>query len=210
MHPANLATTTSGGFFMIRFLCIVCLTVIMASCQTTPPKEEPLNNDSKDSVAPFYPFPQYLQDQISYVDTTPFAIIRIVKKDGITIDSGLVEKPAFKEATLPFASIDPNSNALKDKYEESSFQDLSLEAITFMIVARDTTLPLQEATVLLHPETKRVKRVMQKKVISAADSTITQQLLWIHNQRCQIAEIISKKDGTQYTRSISYVWDEPM
>lgn len=195
---------------MVRFLCFVCLLVIMASCQTTPHKEEALNDASKDSIARFYPFPQYLQDQISYVDTTPFAIVRIVKTDGITTDSGLVDKPAFKQATMSFASIDPNTNSLKDKYEESSFQDLSLEAVTFMIVAKDTTLPLQEATVLLHPETKRVKRVMQKKVIDAGDSTITQQLLWIHNQRCQIAEIISKKDGSQYTRSITYVWDAPL
>ena len=195
---------------MMRFLCFVCLTVIMASCQTTPHKEEASKDVSKDSVARFYPFPQYLQDQISYVDTTPFAIIRILKTDGTTTDSGLVDKSVFRQATMPFAAIDPNSNSLKDKYEESSFQDLSLEAVTFMIVAKDTTLPLQEATVLLHPETKRVKRVMQRKVIDAADSTISQQLLWIHNQRCQIAEIISKKDGTQYTRSIAYVWDAPL
>lgn len=194
---------------MAKYLWLCGFIAVMAACQTAPHSIEDTPGTTKDSVTRFYPFPQYLQDQIAYVDSTPFAIIRIVKINGITSDSGLVDKQTFKQNVMPFATVDPNSNALKHKYEESSFQDLSLEAVTFMIVAKDSSLPLQEATVLLHPETKKVKRLMQKKIIGSADSTITQQLLWIHNQRCQIAEIISKKDGSQYTRSVAFIWDAP-
>lgn len=195
---------------MVKYLISWCVLLTFAACQTATPSKNEAAGKSVDSVARFYPFPQYLQEQIAYVDTTPFAIIRIVKTNGQTTDSGLVDKQIFRQSVLPFASIDPNNNALKDQYEESSFQDLTLEAVTFMIVAKDPGLPLQEATVLLHPETKRVKRVMQKKIVSTADSSVTQQLLWIHNQRCQISEIITRKDGTQYTRSIAYVWDAPL
>lgn len=195
---------------MVKYLWLCGLIVMVAACQTSSHSKETIDSASKDSVTRFYPFPQYLQQQLAFVDTTPFAIIRIEKINGTTADSGLVNKQVFMQAMLPFTAIDPNTNELKDQYEESSFQDLSLEAVTFMIVAKDSTLPLQEATVLLNPETKKVKRVMQKKIIASADSTVTQQLLWIHNQRCQIAEIISKKDGSQYTRSIAYVWDAPL
>ncbi|MCU0395440.1 MAG: hypothetical protein MUF29_06000 [Chitinophagaceae bacterium] len=195
---------------MNRFLLFLLVATGWMACQPADSGDADAagNKPATDSATRLYPFPQYLQGQISYVDSMPLPIWRIEKMEGRLIDSSLVSKEAFKAAVLPFTQPDPNSLALKGKYQETSFQDLSLEAITFSITSTDPDLELQQADILIHPETQRVKHVMQKRIRQEADSTVVQQLLWIHNLRCQISEIIQKADGKQYVRSISYVWDE--
>lgn len=195
---------------MMNRIILLLLAAGWMSCQPADSNDAAAagTTSAPDSATTFYPFPQYLQDQISYVDSMPLPIWRIEKREGRLIDSGLVSKEAFKAAVLPFTRPDPNSLAWKGKYLETSFQDLSLEAVTFSITATDPDLELQQADILIHPETQRVKHVMQKRILQEGDSTVVQQLLWIHNLRCQISEIIQKADGKQYARSISYVWDE--
>jgi hypothetical protein len=200
---------------MHTFLLLFSSTLLLISCGNATQSDEASTNladasdDTAESKEPLYPFTQYLSGQVAYVDSTPIAIEKIVKLNGVTTDSGYIDKAAFKTAMNVFTSIDPNTYALRSQYKEVSFQDLSIPSLTFSITSKDASLPLQQADILLNPETKRVKHVVLNFITTAGDSTVTKRLLWDHNMKCQIMESIEFGDGKQYTRITQYIWDKP-
>jgi len=139
----------------------------------------------------------------------PLAVEKIVKLNGVTIDSNYIDKAAFKAAIATFISIDPNTIELRSRYKEISFQDLTIPALTFSITSKDATLPLQQADILLNPDTKKVKHVVLNIITALGDSTVTKRILWDHNMKCQIMESIEHSSGKQYTRITQYIWDKP-
>lgn len=200
---------------MRKFLLLFSSALFLLSCgdSTQSGKSSAtLSEESEDSAdlkEPLYPFPQYLSGQVAYVDSTPIAVEKIVKLNGVTTDSGYIDKAAFKAAMNAYTAIDPNTYALRSQYKEVSFQDLSIPSLTFSITSKDATLPLQQADILLNPDTKRVKHVVLNFITAAGDSTVTKRVLWDHNMKCQIVESIEFSNGKQYTRITQYIWDKP-
>ncbi|HSC53796.1 MAG TPA: hypothetical protein VLC98_09255 [Phnomibacter sp.] len=199
---------------MRKFLWMICCSVLLFACGQKSSDSAEANNAevaTADSSLnePVYPFTQYLQGQMEYIDSTPIAVERIVRINGTTIDSGYMEKPAFKKAMAFLISVDPNTTALRSKYKEESFHDLSIPSLTFSITSIDPNLPLQQADILLHPETKIVKNVMLKFTNTNTDSSVMQRVLWDHNMKCQVVEIVEPTNGKPYTKITQYIWDRP-
>ncbi|TAD85549.1 MAG: hypothetical protein EAY75_11190 [Bacteroidetes bacterium] len=178
---------------------------------TAPTKPAPTITDSTGTAAamePLYPFTQYLKEQIAYVDSTPFAIEKTVYQNGKRTDSGLITHAEFLALAAPFCQYDVNSSPLRTMYNEESFSDLSLNNITFSITSSNPSLPLRQATVLLLPETKRVKNVILQVNTTKGDTTIVDNMLWVHNQSFQISSTLYYGNQRQ-TRNTKVVWDKP-
>jgi hypothetical protein len=171
----------------------------------TPPAE-----DSVDPNIPFYPFLDYLNNQITYVDTTPFGIEKRTDINGRSNDSGFISKDSFKVLAKAFLQIDPNDAALKPNYTENSFTDLTTNRITFSISTKNAALPLQTADILLNADNQQVKNVLLKKQLLSPDSNVLQHLVWVDKMHFQISETITRKDKTSYTRVTRVVWDKPL
>lgn len=169
------------------------------------------NTPSSDTLSkePLYPYPQYIQDQIKYVDSAPLAIEMHSFENGIRIDSTLISRDKFHELAAEFMSPDLNTKELRPLYTEKSFQDLTINSITFSISAKDQSLPLQQADVLLNPETKVVKNIIIKKQSQRGDSSESRTLLWVNNMNFQIISSVSAKDGKPVDRVIKVIWDKP-
>lgn len=163
--------------------------------------------EQQDPNEPFYPFIDFIHAQVAYVDSTPFAIEKIVTINDKTIDSNFISKSDFKLWASEFTAIDPNHASIKPKYKETSLQDLSINRITFSINAIDPNLPLQQADVLVNPENEKVKTVILRRIWEKADSTVSQHLVWIDNRHFQISETIFPKDKEPYTRVTKVIWD---
>jgi hypothetical protein len=198
-----------SGFFMRLLLAFFASAAACAWLPACRPAGQSAIGSAADTLAPLYPFPQYLTDQISYVDSMPLGIERVVKLNGRTIDSGYIDKAAFKAAVAPFAAIDPNLASLRPFYTETSFNDLTLGTITFSISCTDSNALLQKADVLLHADTKKVKYVLLEMTEANDDSVLYRRVNWVHNMRCQVAETIHKKDSS-YDRLTVYIWDKPL
>ncbi|MCU0335528.1 MAG: hypothetical protein MUF62_10880 [Chitinophagaceae bacterium] len=191
---------------LFAFLWLAAAGSALPSCQSGT---STAGGATADTLAPLYPFPQYLADQIRYVDSMPLGIEKVTKLNGRTTDSGYIDKAVFKAAVAPFAAIDPNLASLRPSYTENSFNDLTLGTITFSISCTDSTAVLQKADVLLHADTKKVKYVLLEMTEANEDSVLYRRINWVHNMRCQVAETIQKKDST-YDRITEYIWDKPM
>ncbi len=195
---------------MYKIILAASLAVVFVSCKNNSESNEGKQVEGVTKPEPFYPFPQYLKEQVAYVDSMPLAVQMVVAVDGKTVDSGFIKKDDFKNRVTPFFAIDPNDEKWKEKYEENSFQDLTLNTITFSISTKDPDIELQQADVLLNPENKKVKDVMLKRNIVNADSSIMQNVLWVHNMKCQVSESISTSKGHNYTKVTNYIWDRPI
>ena len=169
-----------------------------------------LAEDHPDTSGPLYPFTQFINDQLTALDSLPLAVEMHTFMNGRKTDSTIISKQAFKKAMEPILADDPNRQNLRPYYREESFEDLSLEAITFTITTKNPALPLQEATVLLNPKTKAVKTIIIKRQWQTPDSTAQQTILWKANMHCHINSLITPKAGKAYQRSIQYIWDRPL
>jgi hypothetical protein len=170
------------------------------------PKEE----EQADPNEPFYPFIDYIQTQIAYIDTTPFALEKIMYINGKMIDSGFVTKAAFKQLAQTFIDIDPNHSSIKPKYKETSIQDLTLNRIAFSITASNDSMPLQQADVLVNPDNEKVKTVVLRRRLEAGDSIVFQHLVWVDNRYLQISETINPGNKEEYVRVTKLIWDRDL
>lgn len=198
------------------FYLIPVFSVVFFACTANNSQQEqeyvftPPSEDSVDPNIPFYPFPDYLKNQIAYVDTTPFGIEKRTDINGKMIDSGFISKDSFKVLAKAFLQIDPNEPALKPSYTENSFTDLTTNRITFSISTKNGALPLQTADILLNADNQQVKNVVLKKQLLSPDSNVLQHLVWVDKMHFQISETITRKDKTSYTRVTRVVWDKPL
>lgn len=182
-------------------IIIAALAGVISSCKTS---------DKDTAEQPFFPFPQYLEGQLAYLDTLPLAIEKTVKVNGITVDSVFLSKQLFRQEVSPWMEKDPNSEEMKPHFQETSFRDLTLNTITFSITAKDTVPALRQADILLEPESMKVKTLMLNFNFLRGDSSITRNIFWENNRKCQVAEEIAVPGKQPLLRVTRYVWDQPL
>ena len=170
----------------------------------------PVDGDTGQNNQPFYPFIDYLENQIQYIDTTPIALEQTVTTDGGKSEPVFIEKAAFKKFMQPFLAINPELKALKPFYREKSFVDYTIKKLTFSIEAVADSLPLRQADIHLNPENEKVTNIVLNFIRNYPDSTVVQYLVWEHNMNCQLSEQITTPQGKVYSRVTSIVWDKPL
>jgi len=179
------------------------LIILVISCTNPAAKKKA---EAREAL---YPYPQYIQSQIAYVDSAQLGIEMVVQENGKTIDSGFIDRQAFRKLALNFLQPDPNQKDLRPEYEENSFKDLTLNTITFSITTKNPRLDLQRADILLNPDTKQVKYLVLKKQHETEFGYANTSLMWRHNMNFQIATSIVGKDGIEHSKLVRVVWDKP-
>lgn len=190
------------------YYLLVSILLFTACKQNSDSSNDKKTKDAGKKEA-LYPYPQYIASQLAYLDTVPLGIEMVVYENGAKTDSGFISRDAFKKLALEFMVPDPNQNSLRDQYEENSFQDLTLNTITFSITAKNAAMPLQQADILLNPDTRLVKYILIKKQEKKDESIQTSRLMWVHNMNFQINSSVINKEGKETTKLVKVVWDKP-
>lgn len=200
-----------GGFFMLKnfyLISFVLLAGFATACNETA-EQRPADATEKPDE-PFYPFPQYLQGELAYIDSMPLVVEYTKTVNGKKLDSFYLDKAVFNNQVNDWISEDPNAAGMRDDFKESSFQDLTLNTLTFSITATQPETKLRQADILLNPDTKRVQHVALKRSWAAGDSSVLQSILWVHRMRCLVSEEITRENKTTLRQTHSYVWDRPL
>lgn len=196
--------------FILLLTGVVVLSIVSCKQQKSSAHNEHTVVEDSSSKEPLYPYPQYIQSQIAYLDSVPLGIEKIVYENGVRTDSGFISREQFKELAKEFLEPDPNIASLRNQYTESSFNDLSLNSITFTITSKNPENVLQQADILLNPENKEVKYIIIKKQAQEGDIKETKSLMWIHNMNFRISTSTIDDDGKESKKEVKVVWDKPM
>jgi len=195
---------------------IVSILLVLAgiACQDHPIKSNDTGsnpvNPERAVREPYYPISQYIESQVAYVDTTPLAIELITFINNKRVDSTVIDRKAFRILADEFMKPDLNDKNVQPLYEENSFNDLTLNTITFTYTARDRNQELQQEDVLLNPDNNRVKNVMFRKNRMNGDTSVSINGLWNHNMNFQLNYSFQPAKGNTQTKQLKVIWDRPM
>jgi hypothetical protein len=170
----------------------------------------PTAEDTTPSNVPFYPYVDYINEQLQYIDSTPLGVEKIVTLEGKTVDSTFATKQELRKAVNAFTAYNPNLPANRPFFKETSFRDLTINRITFSISALQPDVPLQQVDILLEPEKQKVKNLVIRQQFETPDSSNSIHMIWVDKMHMQVSENISLKGGKSYTRVTRWVWDKPI
>lgn len=194
------------------FSGLSCATDNAKTPKTTPiqPATKPEIEPEIDPNEPFYPYVEYIQQQIAHIDTTPYPMEKLIYINEKLVDSSYISKQEFANWASGFIDVNPNTTALKPHFSESSLKDLTLNRIIFSITAKEPNSKLLQADVSINPQNEKVKTVVLKKQMTNEDSTVLQHLVWVDGKHFQISETISPVNKETYLKVIKIIWDKDL
>jgi hypothetical protein len=190
------------------------LLIALAACNSKPgtttgsdslaAKNDSLKNE------PFYPIAEYIQSQIAYLDSTPLAIEKHTYVNNKRIDSTTIDRNAFRQLAEEFLKPDLNDPKIKPFYTENSYQDLTINSVTFNYITTDPNQELRQADVLLNPVNNKVKNIIFRKTRMVGDTSVSINGLWKHNMNFQLNYTLNPANGNAQTKQIKVIWDKPV
>ncbi|TKK71781.1 hypothetical protein FC093_01820 [Ilyomonas limi] len=171
------------------------------------------NNNKKTNAEPaadstvYYPINNYIRQQIKQVDTTPYYVYRVLVMDGKK-DSTTISRPVFDSLTKQFLLPELEEDALKKNFTESVYGDQSTNSITLTYTPKDSNTTVQNAMVLLDPNSQDIKWIFINTLQNKGDSTVIQKIGWKGGTSCYLNRSASYADGKKNEMQLNIVWNE--
>jgi hypothetical protein len=186
--------------------------VIAAGCNhnndnKTSAPATPVTETKKDS---FFPVTSFIKGQMIVLDSLPITPLHTVTINHTT-DSIWLKKGELIPLLADFLSPEIKETNLVNYFKETSFNDQTLNAITFTYDPK-TTLPdsisLRHWDIYIDPESGKVLKVYMVKELKEKDGIVTQQLTWKTNKWAMITTLLSKPNGnTEILKENKFIWD---
>ena len=200
---------------MIRsfFAAIIILFAIGCSNATndkTLPAASPATAASEVKKDSFFPVTSFIKGQLKTLDSIPITPLRTIKINDKT-DSVWVKKADLANLLAGFISPEIRETNLVKYFKETSFNDQTLNAITFTYDPLETlpdSILLRHWDVYIDPQTGKISKVYMVKQLKEKEGNITQQLTWKTDKWAMIVSILNKPDGTtQLLKEDKIIWD---
>lgn len=189
---------------LTRWGLLLLVTGTIYSCKQ--PASHPAGTPAKDTTV-FYPVTNFLKNQISNVDSTPYFIYWISIRNHKR-DSTVVSKMLFDSLAAPFIAYNIADTALKKFYTEAVFDDQTTRSYTFSYRTTDSNMVVQGIDILLNRETQQVKRIFMNTFQNFGDSSVTLKMGWKPDRNFYINRITQYPDGKEEIVQNRVVWDD--
>src|ERR1035437_2332089 len=120
-HPGSLLAIS---MIMLSFAC-------RNHKQATDPKAEQVKKS-------YFPVIDFMKSEISYVDSTPLAILKYEIGDR-QLDSAYIKPAAFDQLSQEFLAAELDSPYFEQHFSESSFFDETTKLVTFTYASKDSS-----------------------------------------------------------------------
>ncbi len=173
-------------FKAIYFLPIL----LVGACHNRESKQPQSVNNTQESQ-PFFPVTDFLLGQLNEIDSMPVTPLKIIIDNGKR-DSIWLKKSDIRPFAKPFLSPLIDSISLHEFFEEESFMDQTINAVTLSydpVKKLPDSMKLTHWDVYIDPQKGTVQRVYIVKEETANGATLTTQLTWKANKWCSIRTI---------------------
>jgi hypothetical protein len=156
----------------------------------------------------FLPVAGYLRTEISYVDSTPLAILKYTIQGNRT-DSSFIPPAQFDQFAREFLMPELAQADLEKNYVESSFQDETTGYLTFSYAPRDRNLPLQRIDVLTTPDkgSNKVSSIFLERITRIADTLVTKKMYWKAGHSFLVITSLQSSKKDPVVRQTKVVWN---
>lgn len=166
----------------------------------------------KDDREKFFPVLSFIQSQVADIDTSLYAIRKLVYVDSLRTDTFFIHRENFREEAKDFLSIpDISTSKYRDKYTEEKIFD---ETLNRVLITYTPLLPekeeIQRQEVLIKPDPAgdKVTNIIINTVVNTKDSAVQKRLLWRMGESFQVTIIKQVAGQAETTSTSKLIWDE--
>ena len=193
---------------------IAAISLVAVSCNNNKASNSNINSISHttDSVKidSFFPVTSFIKGQMRMLDSMPVTPLHTITINN-KIDSLWIKQSELKSFLSPFLSPEIRETNLVNFFKETSFNDQTLNAITFTY---DPLKVLPDSISLIHwdvyidPETGKVTKVYLVKNQSEKLGTLTLQLTWKTDKYAKIVTLLNQPGGiTKLIKEEKFIWN---
>lgn len=181
---------------------MLCVTAILSLAAFTGCK------NSKKEPKDYIDISSYLKGQLRYIDSVPFAFLKVVEKDSLLTDSQFISKEQVKHIAGQFLVEELEKKNFEQNFQETSFADATIHTITITYEATNKQSPVSRVDVYVNPEKEQISQLYMIRTSEQGDSSVTQQMLWKHNKSFVLITSVTKKDMPERTITERVIWDD--
>ena len=193
--------------FPLAFFAAASL-ILSSACGNHPqPVTTTQKTDSADQH--FFPVADWIRAEISYVDSTPLAMLKYRTEKNHT-DSAYIRPDEFNQLASIFLLPALAADSLEKNFEENSFFDKTTGYLTLTYTAHNRQLPLQRVDVLALPGQGpgKVKSVYMETHAPAGDTLQTNKMFWSARQSFLVITSLQPPGKAPVVRQLKVVWDQ--
>lgn len=158
----------------------------------------------------FFPALSFIQSQIAKVDSSFYAITKIVNKNGI-LDSSFVKREDFRTLAADFLNMpDISSKKIKKLYKEEKIFDQTLNRVILTYLPLKDNLEIEKLEVVIMPDPAgdRVKNIIIWMNKDEKGVSIIKNLLWQVDESFQIVTLLQKENSSEESIITSVIWNK--
>lgn len=158
----------------------------------------------------YFPVISFLNSQVAHVDTSVYAIKKIIIQDSVS-DTSFVPREEFRALAKDFLEApDLTQKKLKEKYTESEYYDDVLKKVIITYTPIEKDLELQRQEIHITPgagDDDKISTIILNRYHANKDSTIQRRLLWQVDERFQVVTTIQKAGKPEQTTTLKVNWN---
>lgn len=167
------------------------------------------NIDSVQEAQFFFPVTEFLLGQLKEIDSLPVTPLKIINANDKR-DSIWLKRNDIRTFAKPFLSPIIDSNTMQNFFEEKSFLDQTINAVTLSydpVKRLPDSVKLNHWDVYIDPQKNTVQRIYMVKEEVINETTITTQLTWQVNKWCSIRTIEQQPKMAPQVKEEIMKWD---
>jgi len=193
--------------YFLGVIILFALGCTNASTKKASLSEAIVEEVKKDS---FFPVTSFLKGQMIVLDSLPVTPLHTITVNNMT-DSIWIKKTDLNSLLGDFLTPEIKENNLTDYFKETSFNDQTLNTITFTydpIKILPDSISLRHWDIYIDPETGKILKVYIVKELKEKGKTVTQQLTWKTNNWATIITLVNVPNGnTQVQKEEKFIWN---
>ena len=195
------------AFYLIFFLIAIGCNNIHNDAATAITRVDAASQNKKDS---FFPVTSFIKGQLLLLDSLPITPLHTIIVNNKT-DSIWIKRNELALLLKDFLSPEIKETNLTNYFKETSFNDQTIDAITFTYDPLPTlpdSFSLRHWDIYIVPESGKISKIYLVKQAKEREGIITRQLTWKTNKWASITTLINKPDGiTTILKAEKFTWN---
>jgi hypothetical protein len=190
------------------------MAILLLSAVACQQKNPTATAGTTDSTKNFFPVADYINSEISYVDSTPLAIVKYTEQNGHA-DSSYIRPEEFHRLATELIPAELSTALFEKDYSENSFLDETTKSLTFIYSTKNKELPLQRVDVLAaqgsvagnQASGSKVKSIYMESSFYRKDTLVTKKVLWQARKSFLVLTSLQPQEKAPIIRQLKVVWD---